>query len=146
MPASSPPARPPGATSPGWSTATAQDAQITSILDSSEIWVVPQFNKDGIQLTEKGIEKDGTSSTSSAWQRKNVDDKQAPEGGCPPPWANSQVGVDLNRNFDTHWDTAGISHYACSEVFNGKKAASEPETQQLSALFAKLFKDQRGTR
>jgi hypothetical protein len=120
------------------------DAQITSLLDSSEIWVVPQFNKDGIQLTEKGLERDGTSSTSSAWQRKNRDDDQAPAGGCPPPWAGSQVGVDLNRNFDTHWDTAGISHDPCSEVFDGKAAGSEPETKELSALFQNLFKDQRG--
>jgi len=121
-----------------------QDAQITSLLDSSEIWVVPQFNIDGIQLTEKGLEKDGTGSDSSAWQRKNRDDDQAPAGGCPPPWSNSHVGVDLNRNFDTHWDTAGVSRYACSEVFDGKKAASEPETKNLSALFRSLFKDQRG--
>jgi hypothetical protein len=121
-----------------------KDAQITSLLDSTEIWVVPQYNKDGIQLTEKGLEKDGTSSTSSAWQRKNVDDDQAPAGGCPPPWANSQAGVDLNRNFNTHWDTAGVSHSACSEVFDGTKAASEPETKALSNLFKALFKDQRG--
>lgn len=124
----------------GWK----KDAQITSLLQSTEIWVVPQFNIDGIATTERGIENDGTGSDSSAWQRKNLDDKQAPDGGCPPPWANSQVGVDLNRNFDTHWDTAGVSHDPCSEVFNGKKAASETETQELSELFRTLFKDQRG--
>jgi hypothetical protein len=124
----------------GWK----KDAQITSLLQSTEIWVVPQFNIDGIATTERGLENDGTGSDSPAWQRKNVDDRQAPVGGCPPPWANSQVGVDLNRNFDSHWDTAGISHDPCSEVFDGKKAASEPETQELSALFRELFKDQRG--
>jgi carboxypeptidase T len=123
----------------GWK----KDAQITALLQSTEIWVVPQFNIDGIQFTERGLEKDGTGSDSSAWQRKNRDDDQAPDG-CPPPWANSQVGVDLNRNFDTHWDSAGVSHDPCSEVFNGKKAASEPETQELSGFFRTLFKDQRG--
>jgi hypothetical protein len=123
----------------GWK----KDPQITSLLQSTEIWVVPQFNVDGIATTEKGLENDGTGSDSPAWQRKNLDDTYSPDG-CPPPWANSQVGVDLNRNFDTHWDTAGVSHNPCSEVFDGKKAASEKETKELSSLFRTLFKDQRG--
>lgn len=124
----------------GWN----KDAQITSLLQSSEIWVVPQFNTDGIATTEDGLENDGTGSDSPAWQRKNLDDKQAPPDGCPPPWAGSQVGVDMNRNWDTHWDTAGISHNPCSEVFNGKAAASEPEVKDGVGLFRQLFKDQRG--
>jgi carboxypeptidase T len=75
-----------------------QDAQITSLLQSTEIWVIPEMNPDGSVITEKGITNHGLGSDSPAWQRKNDDEVQTPPGGCPPPWAGSQPGVDENRN------------------------------------------------
>ena len=122
------------------------DPQITALLKSSEIWVVPQVNPDGIAVTENGITKDGLGEDSPAWQRKNDDEKQTPQGGCPPPWAGSQPGVDMNRNWSVHWGGASTSKDPCSEVFLGKKKMSEPETQALAKLTQELFKDQRGSK
>jgi hypothetical protein len=120
------------------------DAQATALLDSTEVWVVPQINPDGVETVQKGIEKEGTGYTSPAYQRKNMDDNEAPEGGCPPPWANSHAGIDINRNFDSYYGGASTSPDPCSEVYKGKKAGSEPETTALGDLFADVFKDQRG--
>jgi carboxypeptidase T len=120
------------------------DAQITALLQSSEIWIAPQVNPDGVDLVQQGIAKDGTSEDSSAWQRKNNDEQQTPKGGCPGDWADSQPGVDLNRNWSVHWGGASTSRNPCSEVFLGKAAMSETETQALAKLTQELFKDQRG--
>ncbi len=122
------------------------DAQITALLKSSEIWVVPQVNPDGIAITEKGITKDGVGQDSAAWQRKNDDEDQTPAGGCSPPWVSSQPGVDMNRNWSMAWGGASTSKDPCSQVFLGKAKMSEPETQALAKLTTELFKDQRGSK
>jgi hypothetical protein len=119
------------------------DAQITSLLQSTEIWVIPEMNPDGSVITEKGITNDGLGSDSPAWQRKNDDEKQTPVGGCPPPWAGSQPGVDLNRNWAFAWGGASTSRDPCSEVFLGKEKMSESETQAVATLITELFKDQK---
>lgn len=121
-----------------------RDPEITALLKGSEVWVVPQVNPDGIDITQTGITKDGFGDDSRAWQRKNDDDRQAPAGGCPPPWAGSQAGVDMNRNWSVAWGGASTSKDPCSLVFLGKSAMSEPETQALADLTMDLFKDQRG--
>jgi hypothetical protein len=122
------------------------DPQITALLQGSEIWVVPEVNPDGTDVSERGIKKDGFGQDSPAWQRKNDDENQTPAGGCPPPWAGSQPGVDMNRNWATAWGGASTSKDPCSEVFLGKKKMSEPETQALAKLTQELFKDQRGSK
>jgi murein tripeptide amidase MpaA len=119
------------------------DAQITALLKSTEIWVVPEMNPDGSVITAKGIESDGLGQDSPAWQRKNDDEMQTPEGGCPPPWAGSQPGVDENRNWAFSWGGASSSSDPCSEVFKGKQKMSESETQAVATLIKELFKDQK---
>ena len=119
------------------------DAQITSLLQSTEIWVIPEMNPDGSVITQKGIEKDGLGGNSPAWQRKNDDEKQTPNGGCPPPWAGSQPGVDLNRNWAFEWGGPSSSSDPCSEVFKGKKKMSESETESVAKLLKELFRDQK---
>jgi hypothetical protein len=122
-----------------------KDAQITSLLQSTEIWVVPEVNPDGIVTVQNGIAQHGTGQDSPAWQRKNMDEDQAPAGGCGGTWAFSQSGVDLNRNNTFHWGGQGSSSDPCEQTFKGKAAGSEPEDSTLATLFRSLFKDQRGS-
>ncbi|MCP2262043.1 Zinc carboxypeptidase [Streptoalloteichus tenebrarius] len=119
------------------------DAEITALLDGTEVWVVPQVNPDGIQTVEEGLAAGDVSANSRAWQRKNRDDANS-EKPCSGPWQSSQEGIDLNRNWDSHWGGASTSKNPCSLVYAGPKAASEPETTALAALFERLFPDQRG--
>ncbi|CAF4763686.1 unnamed protein product [Pieris macdunnoughi] len=49
-------------------------------------------------------------------------------------------GVDLNRNFDYNWGRWS-SDFVCTEVFHGRSAFSEPETQAVKTVF-----DQYGNR
>jgi hypothetical protein len=63
------------------------DPQVTHLLDTTEVWVVPVANPDGYQYTF---------TTERLW-RKNLRDNNG----------DGQIqigdGVDLNRNFDSHW-------------------------------------------
>jgi hypothetical protein len=112
------------------------NAQVTALLDSTEVWVVPIVNPDGVDVVQQGGNR-------PILQRKNLD----PSSGAScanPPTGSSQVGVDLNRNTGTHWHTTGVSDSACGQTYPGVRADSEPETTAIEGLFRSLFADQRG--
>jgi carboxypeptidase T len=112
------------------------NAQVTALLDSTEIWVVPIVNPDGVDLVQQGGNR-------PYLQRKNLNNTGG-TGCANPPTASDQAGVDLNRNTITHWDTSGISHNPCSQTYDGRSGDSEPETQAIERLFRQLYADQRG--
>ena len=96
------------------------DDEATWLLDNFAFQFVLQANPDGRKKAEAG----------SSW-RKNVNNSN---GSC----TGTGVGVDLNRNFPYHWNTApgGSSGNACAETYRGPTAGSEPETQNLVRLVA----------
>ncbi|MFI7587208.1 M14 family zinc carboxypeptidase [Spongisporangium articulatum] len=111
------------------------NAAVTSLLDTTELWVIPVANPDGRQIVESG-------GNSPYYQRKNADDAR---GNCRrPPTSSNQYGVDMNRNATFHWGGVGSTNTACAQEYRGTSAASEPETAAQQALFNNLFKDQRG--
>ncbi|ONI79764.1 peptidase M14 [Actinosynnema sp. ALI-1.44] len=103
------------------------DAEVTSILDTTELWVVPIANPDGVDIVASG-------GNSPLMQRKNANNPT----GC----SGATGGVDLNRNSTFKWGKAGTSR--CGETYQGPSAGSEPETRALEAWFRQLFPDQRG--
>ncbi len=102
------------------------DADATWLLDHHEIHLLLQANPDGRKRAEAG----------DSW-RKNANNLHC---------ANSDDrGVDLNRNFPFMWNCCGgSSGLACSEVYRGPAAASEPETQAVQNYLRSIFADQRG--
>ncbi|MGV4930127.1 carboxypeptidase [Streptomyces sp. BHT-5-2] len=104
-----------------------KDPQITALMDSTEMWVVPITNPDGVDIVAQGGDN-------PILQRKNADDSQG--GGCG---GDGQTGVDLNRNAGTHWGGLGTSKQPCSEIYLGPAADSEPENTALEGLFRKLY-------
>ncbi|GLY40342.1 peptidase M14 [Amycolatopsis sp. NBRC 101858] len=107
----------------------ATDATAKSILDTTEVWVVPISNPDGVDIVASG-------GNSPKLQRKNADNSR---GSC----TGTNIGIDLNRNSTFKW--GGDSNSACSETYQGVSAGSEPETQALEKLARAIFPDQRGT-
>ncbi len=100
------------------------DAELTGLVDTTELWFVPVLNPDGY---------DYTFSTERLW-RKNLRDNDG----------NNVItagdGVDPNRNYPTKWgwDNEGSSVDPASETYRGTGPASEPETQALDSLFDKV--------
>lgn len=83
-----------------------KDPEITRLLDSRDIWIVPMVNPDGHIKAEAGAN----------W-RKNTHTY------------GSNVGTDLNRNYGYQWGGGGASTSPSSDTFRGEAAFSEPETQ-----------------
>ena len=96
------------------------DAEATWLMDNFAFQLVLQANPDGRKKAEAG----------ASW-RKNTDNLN---GSC----SASSYGVDLNRNFPFHWNSAagGSSGNACAETYRGPSSSSEPETQNLVRLVA----------
>jgi len=90
------------------------DARITDVVNSRELWIVPDLNPDG-------GEYDIATGAYRSW-RKN----RQPNSG------SSNVGTDLNRNWGYNWGCCGgSSGTTSSETYRGASAFSAPETQRV---------------
>ena len=104
------------------------DPEITALLDTRELWVVPIANPDGVDVVASNPSR-------PVLQRKNVDNSA---GGCPA----TDAGVDLNRNSSFQWDVQQGG--PCDETYPGAKAVSEPETVAIQGLLDTIFPDTKG--
>lgn len=109
------------------------NAEITWLLDTTEVHIVAQANPDGRKRAEDVV----------MW-RKNTN-----RDGCTNESPTfSYYGVDLNRNSSFKWnDCEGFgcsSSQVCVDTFRGSSPASEPETQALETYMSSIFADQRG--
>ncbi|KAG0050844.1 hypothetical protein BGZ83_004401 [Gryganskiella cystojenkinii] len=91
-----------------------KNAKVTDALNKAELVIVPVMNVDGYEYTWKN---------NRLW-RKNR--RQNSLGA----W-----GIDLNRNWDDHFDEGGSSGFPWSETYHGPSAASEPEVQAMQKFF-----------
>ncbi|MFF1694124.1 M14 family metallopeptidase [Streptomyces sp. NPDC058257] len=88
------------------------DARIKKMVDEREIWIVPDMNPDG-------GEYDIATGSYRSW-RKN----RQPNSG------SSNVGTDLNRNWNYKWGCCGGSSSSTgSETYRGKAGESAPEVK-----------------
>ncbi len=100
------------------------DAELTRIVNTTELWFLPVANPDGY---------DFTFSDERLW-RKNLRDNNG-DGTITP-----DDGVDPNRNFAVKWgwDNEGSSPSPDSETYRGTGPNSEPETKALARLFDRI--------
>jgi hypothetical protein len=90
------------------------DTRITNLVNSREIWIVPDMNPDG-------GEYDIETGAYRSW-RKN----RQPNSG------SSNVGTDLNRNWSYQWGCCGGSSGSTgSATYRGPSPFSAPETTNL---------------
>ncbi|MFJ2606650.1 M14 family metallopeptidase [Streptomyces sp. NPDC091279] len=91
------------------------DSRITSLVNSREIWIVPDLNPDG-------GEYDIATGSYRSW-RKN----RQPNSG------SSAVGTDLNRNWGYKWGCCGgSSSSTSSETYRGPAAESATEVKVIA--------------
>jgi hypothetical protein len=100
----------------------ATDPAIQNLVDNNELYFIPVVNPDGLRWNEHVAPGGG------ALQRKNLRPNTGGTGNT-----STNRGVDLNRNFNYFWGTAGSgsSGNQSSDSYRGPSAASEPESQIL---------------
>ena len=97
----------------------ASDSRIQGLVNSREIWIVPNMNPDGSEF-------DIATGSYRSW-RKN----RQPNSG------SSAVGTDLNRNWAFQWGCCGGSSGTfSSETYRGPAPFSAPETQRVRDFVA----------
>jgi hypothetical protein len=91
------------------------DSRITNLVNSREIWIMPDLNPDG-------GEYDIATGTYRSW-RKN----RQPNSG------SSAVGTDMNRNWAYQWGCCGgSSGSTSSDTYRGPSAESAPEVKAVA--------------
>lgn len=103
----------------------ATDAAVKSLVDNNELFFVPVVNPDGLRWNEIIAPNGG------GMQRKNL--RVNPSDNTSTSSSNNSRGVDVNRNFDYLWgsagDPAGSDNIWNSNLYRGPDAFSEPESQ-----------------
>jgi murein tripeptide amidase MpaA len=88
----------------------ASDSEIRSLLNQSEVWIIPLVNPDGLVYSIY---------TYRYWRKNRRNN------------GDGSYGVDPNRNYGYKWgcDNIGSSPDSYSSVYRGSAPFSEPETQ-----------------
>jgi len=89
---------------------------LSSIVDGYELYFVPMVNPDGVN---------------HVWTVYDMWRKNRRNNG-------TSYGVDLNRNYPFLWRLCGASTTPSSDTYSGPSAGSEPETQIMRNLVARL--------
>lgn len=84
--------------------------EIKKYIETLDIYITPMLNPDGVEYDIR--------TGKYQMHRKNARIN-----------ADKTVGVDLNRNYDSWWCTAGSSSYPGADTYCGTAPFSEPETQ-----------------
>lgn len=84
--------------------------EIKKYIETLDIYITPMLNPDGVEYDIR--------TGRYQMHRKNTRIN-----------ADKTVGVDLNRNYDSWWCTAGSSSYPGADTYCGTAPFSEPETQ-----------------
>ncbi|XP_062377044.1 carboxypeptidase B [Sardina pilchardus] len=88
------------------------DAQMTSLLNEMDVYVLPVFNIDGYDYT---------------WKRDRMWRKTRSRNS-----GTSCIGADPNRNFDAGWCQTGASSNPCSDIYCGSRPESEIEAKNVA--------------
>uniref|UniRef100_A0A7E4VHY7 Zinc carboxypeptidase A 1 n=1 Tax=Panagrellus redivivus TaxID=6233 RepID=A0A7E4VHY7_PANRE len=101
-----------------------RDPEVQAILDNVDWYILPVMNPDGYEYTH----------VKNRMWRKNRRPAQ-----CKKNYFHTICcsGVDLNRNFDWFFGSAGASSDPCHETYHGPAAFSEPESRSVKEFLEK---------
>ncbi len=92
-------------------------SEVTNIVNTMEVWIVPTVNPDGLVYV---------ATTDENWRKNRRDN------------GDGSFGVDLNRNYSYKWgiDNVGSSGNTRSDTYRGTAPFSEPETRAVKTFCA----------
>lgn len=110
-----------------------------AILESSEVWVIPTHNPEGLQVVH-GFESDTGFVQDVSYRKNKQDVNQNGVFDFIVGVGNDSDGVDLNRNFNFNWffgdglyveDNAGGNYQSHFDYYKGAYPFSETEVQAI---------------
>jgi len=94
------------------------DPEVTQILDTLEIHILPVANPDGYIYTH---------TTARMWRKTRT-----------PNAGSTCIGTDPNRNWDFQWGGAGVSRDPCSDMYLGNAPFSQPSVLNIAKYLQPL--------
>ena len=131
----------------GYDTGSFGGMRYAQMLEDFAFYVLPMINPDGVMLALCGIESVQTPEVRQTLEKIFADNTR--EGLTSAEhindyfaynWKSNATGVDLNRNFAlSNWADVKTGILSpCFRNYKGPRAASEPETQAVSAYVQSL--------
>ena len=113
----------------------------STILQDVRLHIIPLMNPDGVTISQLGFDGINSETIRADLNKIWATDNEAGRGDVnlaayTSIWKANALGVDLNRNYDTLWEDAGVGGTTepSSARYPGPFAHSENETVALLAL------------
>ena len=113
----------------------------STILQDVRLHIIPLMNPDGVTISQLGFDGINSETIRADLNKIWATDNEAGRGDVnlaayTSTWKANALGVDLNRNYDTLWEDAGVGGTTepSSARYPGPFAHSENETIALLAL------------
>ena len=113
----------------------------STILQDVRLHIIPLMNPDGVTISQLGFDGINSETIRADLNKIWATDNEAGRGDVnlaayTSLWKANALGVDLNRNYDTLWEDAGVGGTTepSSARYPGPSAHSEKETIALLAL------------
>ena len=113
----------------------------STILQDVRLHIIPLMNPDGVTISQLGFDGINSETIRADLNKIWATDNEAGRGDVnlaayTSTWKANALGVDLNRNYDTLWEDAGVGGTTepSSARYPGPFAHSENETVALLAL------------
>ncbi|KAL5256756.1 hypothetical protein ACHWQZ_G011875 [Mnemiopsis leidyi] len=109
---------------------TGLKSQVNAMLDKYQFVILPMSNPDGYEYSR---------THNRMWRKTRRPSGckygyTRPDGSC---YYGQCYGIDPNRNFDADFGKKGVSSNPCSDVYPGKQAFSEKNTQAMRDFLLK---------
>ena len=113
----------------------------SALLQDVRLHIIPLMNPDGVTISQLGFDGINNETIRADLNKIWATDNEAGRGDVnlaayTSLWKANALGVDLNRNYDTLWEDAGVGGTTepSSARYPGPSAHSEKETVALLAL------------
>lgn len=119
--------------------ATFEGVELSKLLETTEVHIIPMANPDGISISQSGLGGVHSEAVKKQIGQIAKADKKKLSASYLQQWKSNANGVDLNRNFDALWENYQdhLGHRS-ADHYKGTAPESEIESKALADLTRKV--------
>ncbi|MBF1250392.1 MAG: peptidase [Lachnospiraceae bacterium] len=119
--------------------ATFEGVELSKLLETTEVHIIPMANPDGISISQSGLGGVHSEAVKKQISQIAKADKKKLSASYLQQWKSNANGVDLNRNFDALWENYQdhLGHRS-ADHYKGTAPESEIESKALADLTRKV--------
>lgn len=127
----------------GYYTDTYNGSAYSDLFGKTALYILPMCNPDGVSLSQFGIDALNDKSLRAGIEKIYESDKafgftSSPLNKYLSYWKANAQGVDINRNFDSDWNSFIGMEVPCFMDYKGTAPLSSPEARAIADLTVSL--------